>query len=114
MIWRSIVSFHSLKGRAQFETHLAQIALAKLSLEHDHGSSSDERDETVADISEHDGEQERERDDSEQTGVHFLVGCHTVGIHNSLEAFGELVRAMESWRGTGCPELMKDRGDIGT
>ena len=67
----------------------------------------------MANVAEHDSEQERERDDGKQAGVHLLVGRDTVGIHNGLEALSELVHAVERRRGTVCAQLMQNGRDVG-
>lgn len=65
----------------------------------------------MANVTEHDGEQERERDDGEQAGVDLLVRADAVRIDDVLEALGELVRAVERRRGIGRSELVQQRRD---
>ena len=67
----------------------------------------------MANVAEHDSEQERERDDGKQTRVHLLVRRDTVGIHDGLEALGELVRTMERGRRAIRAQLMKDGWNVG-
>ena len=68
----------------------------------------------MTNITEHDSEQEREGDDSEQTRIDFLVRRDTVGIHDGLETLRELVRADERRRRAVGTELVQDGRDIGT
>ena len=65
----------------------------------------------MSNITEHYGEQERERRNRKQARVNFLVGRDTITIHDSLEPFGKLVRAMESRGRLARLEFMQDRGD---
>ena len=46
-------------------------------------------------IAEHDGEDERERGDGEQSRIDLAVVGDTVSVDQRLEAFGELVGAVE-------------------
>ena len=67
----------------------------------------------MTNITEHDSEQEREGDDSEQTRIDFLIRRDTVGIHDGLEALGELVRTMERGGRAIRAQLVKDRWNVG-
>lgn len=49
-------------------------------------------------VSEHDGEQEGERDGGVETWVHLAVAGHPVSVDQHLEAVRELVRPEESRR----------------
>jgi hypothetical protein len=62
----------------------------------------------VTDIAEHDGKQEGESDDGEQSRVDLLVRTDTVSVDNVLETFGELVRAVESRRSSRSAKLVQD------
>lgn len=53
----------------------------------------------MTNITKHDSEHEWESDRCEQSRVDLLVGCNTVGVHDCLETFGELVGLLERW---GC------------
>ena len=66
----------------------------------------------MTNITKHDSEQEREGNDSEETWIDFLVGSNTVTIHDRLEAFGELIRAMEGWRLLGRLQFMQNWRNI--
>lgn len=50
------------------------------SLKEDEHTGSQRHEESVSDIAEHDGKQERESDDREETRVDLLVGTDTIGI----------------------------------
>jgi len=52
-------------------------------------------DEAVTSITEHDGEQERERGDGEQSWIDLAVVGHSVSVDQHLETLGELVGAVE-------------------
>ena len=45
----------------------------------------------MAQVTEHDSEEEREGDDGKAARVDLTVRCDTVRVHNRLEALGELV-----------------------
>lgn len=66
-----------------------QASLGELSLVEHHKDSDQESQETVTEITKHDGEQERERGDGEKTGVDLLVRRHSVRVDDGLESFGE-------------------------
>lgn len=68
----------------------------------------------MTNVTEHDSEQEWERDDSEKTRVHLLVRRDTITVHDRLEAFRELVRAVERRRRLIRAELMQDGRDVRT
>lgn len=68
----------------------------------------------MPDVSEHDGEEEGEGDDGEQSGVDLLVRANTVGVDDGLEAFGKLVRAVERRGILGRSKLVKNARDAGS
>ena len=84
---------HSQEKRSN---DLSQIGFGPLPLSDDHPQRRHEDDEAVPDVTEHNCEQERERDHSEESRVDLLIRRDTVAVHNVLEPFGELVRAVES------------------
>lgn len=68
----------------------------------------------MTNITKHDGKQERERDNGEQTRVDLAVTRNTIGIDDVLEALGEFVGAVVSG---GCflgRELGEDGGQVRT
>ena len=67
----------------------------------------------MTNITEHDCEQEGERNDSKQAWVDLLVRCYTVGIHDGLETFSKLVRAVERRWGAIRAQLVQDGRDVG-
>jgi len=68
----------------------------------------------MAQVTEHDSEEEREGDDGEEAWVDFLVGCNSVRINNALEALGELIGAVERrWLLAGT-NLNENGRDVGT
>ena len=77
-------------------THLAQILFRPCSFSNNHEQSGEKDNETMSNVTEHDREQERERDHSEESRVDLLIRRDTVAVHNVLEPFGELVCAVES------------------
>ena len=92
--WYPDLSVYLLeKGAEDFP----EICARKSPLAQDHKNASKEDDDTVADVPEHDCEQEWEGNDSEETRVDFLVRCDTITIHYSLETLGKLIRALERW-----------------
>lgn len=93
-------------------THdLAHATLDQRLLPQDHVRRSSDNDHTMSNITKHDGEQEREGDDSEQTRVDLLIRSNPIRVHYGLEAFGELVGAMECRRCLVGVQLVKDRRD---
>lgn len=65
----------------------------------------------MTNVTEHNGEEERERDDGKQSRVDLLVAADSVRVDDGLEAFGELVGAVESGRGLRGAELVKESGN---
>lgn len=60
----------------------------------------------MTNITEHDSEEERERDHGKQPWVDFLVGCNSIAVHDGLEALRELIRSDErGWRLVGAKLL---------
>jgi hypothetical protein len=55
----------------------------------------DQHQQTVTGITKHDGEQERESNESEKTRIDLTVSSNAISINNTLETFSELVGAME-------------------
>ena len=55
-------------------------------------------DDAVAEVAEHDSEQERERDDGVRRGIHLAVWSDAIGVHQLLEAQRELVGAIVGGR----------------
>lgn len=92
---------------------LSQVALLQLPLPGDHSRRRKEDDESVSYITEHDGEEERERYDGEETRVDFLVRADAVGVHDGLETKGEFVGAVVSRRRAVRAEFLQDRRDGG-
>lgn len=90
---------------------LPKVCTRKLPLVQDHENAGDEDDDTVANISEHDREQEREGDDGKETRVDLLVRSDTVAVHDSLETFGELVRPLECGRSLASAKFMQNGRD---
>jgi hypothetical protein len=68
----------------------------------------------VSDVSEHDGEEEGEGDDGEESRVDLLVRGDSVRVDNGLESSRELVRAVERGRVLGAAKLVEDGGDAST
>ena len=62
----------------------------------------------MPDITEHDGEQERESHHRKQAGIDLLIGGDAVTVHDGLEPLGKLVRPVEGWRGLVCTELVEN------
>lgn len=65
----------------------------------------------MSNITEHDGEEEREGDYCKQSRVDFLIRRDTITVHDSLETLRELVGAMESRGRLARLEFMKDGRD---
>ena len=100
---------HRARTQPEKRAYLASGALlAKLLLEPDERRGAGGHEDAVADVAEHDGEQERERDDSEQSRVDLLVRADAVRVDDRLEALGELVRAVERRRVLGRAQLVQD------
>lgn len=68
----------------------------------------------MSDVSEHDGEEEGEGDDGEESRVDLLVRGDSVRVDNGLESSRELVRAVERGRVLGAAKLVEDGGDAST
>jgi hypothetical protein len=92
----------------------AEVGTSELALIENHIKSREEEDEAVTDITEHDCEHERERDDRKQTGVDLLVGRDTVGVHDCLEALGETVGSLEGRRSLVGPQLVQNGRNVGS
>jgi hypothetical protein len=92
-------------------SNLVQTRLAELLFVQDHCRCSQKGDDTVADITKHDGKQEGERDDCKQPGVDLLVRRHTVRVDDRLEPLGKLVCPVESWGSLVRPQLRQDGRD---
>ena len=76
----------------------SSVGFGQFFLKQDEESSKESHEEAMASITKHDCKQERERDDGVRDRGHFLVGCHSIRIHNGLEPRRELVGAKKSWR----------------
>jgi hypothetical protein len=63
---------------------------------------------TVTNITKHDGEQEWEGDNGEETRVDLTVTCHSVGVHNVLESSRKLVRLVVSRWLPVCAQFVQD------
>ena len=111
-IWDTGISA-GREGDVTVNTYLAQVGLAQLSLKQDHEGGRDERDEAVTNVAEHDGKQEGESNDSEETRIDLLIASDTIAVHNGLESFGELVGAHESWGFLVRPELVQNWRYVG-
>lgn len=94
-------------------TYLFTLNLGQGALVQDHVKSGTGHNDGVAEIAKHDGEQEGERDDCKQPRVDFAIIGNTVGIHDSLEAFGKLVGAVEGGRLAVGHDLVEDGGKRG-
>lgn len=68
----------------------------------------------MSEISEHDGEEEREGDDGEESWVDLLVGSDSVGVDDGLESLGEPGCSMEGGRGEVGSKFRKDGRDRGS
>lgn len=104
----SALRLHLLEESAK---DLSKVSARKLPLVQDHENAGDEDDDTVTNISEHDREQERECNDGKETWINLLIRSNTIAVHDGLEAFGELVRALECGRGFASVELVQNRRD---
>lgn len=62
----------------------------------------------MTNITEHNGEKEREGNDGKQSGVDFLIGGNAICIHDFLERYRELVSAMERWRSFRSRDLVQN------
>jgi hypothetical protein len=70
---RRNASQHNRRKKENDETHLISRSLLELLLQQDQSRRRERHEDTVSDITEHDREQERERDDGEQSRVDLLV-----------------------------------------
>ena len=61
-------------------------------------SSDEEQKEAMANIAEHNTEQERESHDREDCGVDFLVHRYAICVHDLLEDVCEVISLNVSWR----------------
>lgn len=61
-------------------------------------------------VTKHDGEQERERDASEETSIDFSITSDSVRIDDFLEPMSELVCAVERWRSSDGWDFIQQRG----
>ena len=52
----------------------------------------------MTEVTEHDGEQEREGDNCVKARIDFLILGSTIGVDDSLETFRKLVGLVVSWR----------------
>lgn len=92
---------HHQHNVTTIECHVSQfvqLGPEELSLPEDHRSRSQGHEQTVTEITEHDGEQKGESNNRRQTRVDFLVLGNTVGVDDCLEGLGELVRLHEGRR----------------
>jgi len=89
-------------------THLSEINSRKLTFGHDHSQGEHGGEKPVPNITEHDGEQERESHHREQAGIDLLIGGDAVTVHDGLEPLGKLVRPVEGRRGFVCTELVEN------
>lgn len=95
-------------------THLSETLLRPLSLAKNHVDGCGEDDATVSNITKHHREEEGESDHGEKTRVDFLICRDTIAVHDRLEAFGELVRAVERRWCLVRPKLVQDGRNVGT
>lgn len=65
----------------------------------------------MTNITKHDGKEERESNDGEQSGVDLLVGSDSVGVYDGLESVGELVGAVEGGGIFVRAQLVEDGAD---
>lgn len=65
----------------------------------------------MTNVTEHDSEEEGERNNRKQSRVDLLIFGDTITIHNGLEGFSELVRSHERGWSLVRPEFMENRGD---
>ena len=66
----------------------------------------------MSEITEHDSEQERERDGGVERWIDLLVGRDAVRIDHCLEALSELIRAVVRRRLLVCAQLVQDWRDV--
>lgn len=89
----------------------SESCFGELLLPEAHVRSDGEGEEAVSEVSKHDGKQEREGDDGEQSRVDLLVGGDTVRVDNGLERLGEHGRSVERRRRLVRSKLRQDRRD---
>lgn len=63
-----------------------------------HPGPKDRHERTMAEVTEHNSEQERKRNDGIRGGVHFPVRSYTIRIVERLKSRSKLVRVIVSWR----------------
>lgn len=93
-------------------TYLVQLSPCQLPFHNNHYQRREQNDEAMPNVTEHNSEQERESDDSKETGVDFLVGRDTIAVHDTLETSREFVRSVEGWRLLICTQLVQDWTDV--
>ena len=93
-------------SQEKYLEYLIQIRLSHLLLIDDHNHRCRNSYNSMAQITEHDSEQERERDDGVERWVDLLVGRDAVCIDHCLEALGELIRAVVRRRLLVCAQLV--------
>ena len=98
----------SISEQQDGTSYLSKILFCQLTFGHDHVQRKEQNNKTVPNVTEHDGEQEWESDDCEQSRVDFLVTCNTVTVHDRLETLGEFIGPVERGRGLVGAKLMQD------
>ena len=68
--------------------------VVQLLLTQHHEQGEEEHDDAVTGVAEHDGEQERKRDDGERRRIELAVAGYAVRVHDVLKAGAELVHAI--------------------
>lgn len=91
----------------------SEPGLAQLPLVEDHDGSGEEGENSVTEVAEHDGEEEGEGGDGEETRVDLLVRRDAVRVDDGLEGLGEGRGAVESRRRLVRLELGEDRRNRG-
>lgn len=99
---------HLLEERSK---HFSNINLLDLLLVENHRRCGQSDEDTMAQITEHDSEQEGECHNGEQARIDFLIGSNAIAIDDGLEAFRELVDTVESWGLLCRVKLLEDRWD---
>ncbi len=93
--------------------HLAQVLPQHILLVLQHPRREDEHQQAVANVTEHDSEEEGEGDDGEDSGVGLLVPRHTVCIHDVLKRLREFVRPeVRRWGLVLWCDLPHDDGEL--
>lgn len=80
-------------------------------LDENQARRSEHHKETMSNVTKHDSEKERERDDRKQSRVDLLVRSNTVRIDDGLHSLGHLVRTMERGGVLVRTKLVQDRRD---